>query len=191
MAITAISDSATIGTSRYYLSADSTVKSLSTLARRVQVTVRWDQLAEGDTFRVDIHRVIGATEITQTWGFAVGPAPDPTDIEMNGLPAGWDVSVTKVAGTDRSIGWTISYEAVNLADLATPADVLTTALTEAYAADGAAPTLSEAVFAIQQFLQERAVSGTTLTVKKLDGSTTAQTFTHNDASAPTTITRAS
>lgn len=73
---------------------------------------------------------------------------------------------------------------------ATTAGILTTALTESYAADGAAPTLSQAIFALQQFLQERAVSGTTLTVKRLDGSTTAMTFTLNDATSPTSITRA-
>ena len=64
------------------------------------------------------------------------------------------------------------------------------ALTEAYAADGAAPTVAQALFAIQQFLQERAVSGTTVTVKKLDGSTTAMTFTLDSATDPTSITRA-
>ncbi|OQW37065.1 MAG: hypothetical protein A4C66_03265 [Nitrospira sp. HN-bin3] len=69
--------------------------------------------------------------------------------------------------------------------------VLTTQMTEAYAADGVAPTLAQAVFAIQQFLQEKAISGTTLTVKKLDGTTTAMTFTLNDATTPTSVTRAS
>lgn len=71
------------------------------------------------------------------------------------------------------------------------AGVLTVAMTESYAADGAAPTLAQAVFAIQQFLQEKAISGTTLTVKKLDGTTTAMTFTLNDATQPTSVTRAS
>lgn len=70
-------------------------------------------------------------------------------------------------------------------------DILTTALTESYAADGAAPTLSQAIFAIQQMMQERAISTTTMTIKKLDGSTTAMTFTLDDASSPTSITRAS
>lgn len=70
-------------------------------------------------------------------------------------------------------------------------DILTTALTESYAADGAAGTLSQILFGLQAFLQEKAVSGTTLTVKKLDGSTTAMTFTLNDATTPTSITRAS
>jgi hypothetical protein len=67
--------------------------------------------------------------------------------------------------------------------------VLTTAMTEAYAADGAAPTLAQALFLIQQILSEKDISSTTLTVKKLDGTTTAATFTLNSATAPTSVTR--
>lgn len=69
--------------------------------------------------------------------------------------------------------------------------ILTTQMSESYAADGVAPTLAQAQFAIQQFLQETNVSGTTLTVKQLDGSTTAMTFTLDDANNPTSLTRAS
>lgn len=87
-------------------------------------------------------------------------------------------------------GQTVSFVAASF-DIGGVADILTTAMTESYAADGAAPTLAQALFAIQQFLQERAVSGTTLTVKKLDGSATAATFTLDSATAPTSITRAS
>lgn len=78
----------------------------------------------------------------------------------------------------------------DIATRATPANILTTALTESYAGDGVAPTLSQSLFAIQQFLQERGVAGTTLTVNKLDGTTAAMTFTLNDGTAPTAITRA-
>ncbi len=75
-----------------------------------------------------------------------------------------------------------------LNDLAA-SDILTTALTESYAADGAAPTLTQALYLIQQFLYERATSGTTVTVKKLDGSTTAATLTLDSGTTPTSITR--
>ena len=68
--------------------------------------------------------------------------------------------------------------------------VLTTAMTESYAADGAAPTLAQASFLTMQLLSEKVISGTTLTVKKLDGTTTAATFTLNSATAPTSVTRA-
>jgi hypothetical protein len=69
-------------------------------------------------------------------------------------------------------------------------DVFTTAMTESYAADGAAATPAQALYMLLAFLQERSVAGTTLTVKKLDGATTAMTFTLNDATTPTAITRA-
>jgi 3D (Asp-Asp-Asp) domain-containing protein len=69
------------------------------------------------------------------------------------------------------------------------AAALTTQMTEAYAADGTAPTLAQAVFLIMQMLTEKSISSTTLTVKKLDGSTSAATFTLDSATTPTSITR--
>ena len=76
----------------------------------------------------------------------------------------------------------------NLTDVSV-ADILTTQMTESYAADGTAPTLAQALFLIQQQLGDFAISGTTITVKKLDGSTTAATFTLDDATTPTSTTR--
>jgi hypothetical protein len=68
--------------------------------------------------------------------------------------------------------------------------VLTTQMTEAYATDGSAPTLAQALCLIQQMLGDFAISGTTMTVRKVDGSTSAATFTLNDGTSPTAITRA-
>jgi hypothetical protein len=76
-------------------------------------------------------------------------------------------------------------------DMLSASDVLTTQMTESYAADGTAPTLAEAIFLSMQNLQDFSFSGTTQTVKKIDGSTTAATYTLDDASAPTSKTRAS
>src|SRR3990167_3383290 len=64
------------------------------------------------------------------------------------------------------------------------------ALTEGYAADGAAPTLNQMLYMILQTLMEFSISGTTLTVKKIDGSTTAMTVTLDDGTNPTSRTRA-
>ena len=69
--------------------------------------------------------------------------------------------------------------------------LFTRQLTESYATDGSAPTVAQALFAIQQFLQEKVVSGTTMVVKKLDGSTTAMSFMLDDSNEPTSITRTS
>lgn len=68
--------------------------------------------------------------------------------------------------------------------------ILQQQLTEGYNADGAAPTLEEALMGIYQRLTEFAIVGTTITVKKLDGSTTAMTLTMDDATDPTSSTRA-
>jgi hypothetical protein len=68
--------------------------------------------------------------------------------------------------------------------------VWTTQLTEAYAALHAVPTAAQALFEIRSMFCEKSVSGTTLTINKIDGVTAAETFTLNDASAPTALTRA-
>ena len=65
------------------------------------------------------------------------------------------------------------------------------AFTEAYSTDGGTKTLPQALYEICSMLQEKSVSGTTVTVKKVDGSTSAMTFTLDSATDPTSITRAS
>jgi len=66
------------------------------------------------------------------------------------------------------------------------AGVLTTAMTEAYAADGATVTVAQALYEIMQWHNERTVGATTITVNKRDGITPAFTLTYDSDS----ITRA-
>lgn len=66
----------------------------------------------------------------------------------------------------------------------------TVAMVESYNADGVAPTPAQAFHLLIALLSEFSVSGTTLTFKKLDGSTSAGTLTLDSASAPTSVTRA-
>jgi hypothetical protein len=66
----------------------------------------------------------------------------------------------------------------------------TSPLTEAYASKGAALTLASALYGMHQQLGERSTSGTTITVKKRDQSTTAQTFMLDDATTTTSIAQA-
>ena len=70
------------------------------------------------------------------------------------------------------------------------AAVLTTAMTEAYPTDGGTMTIAQALYLLRGHLGDFAISGTTLTVKKVDGSTAAATFTLDSAVTPTSITRA-
>lgn len=68
--------------------------------------------------------------------------------------------------------------------------VFTTAMTESYRSADAAGTLAQYIHEIIAHLGEFAISGTTKTTKKLDGTTTAKTYTLDDATSPTSITEA-
>lgn len=67
----------------------------------------------------------------------------------------------------------------------------TTAMTESYASLHTAPTPMQAIFEMRSLLAENSVSATTVTTKKIDGSTTAHTYTLDSSSSPTSITTAS
>ena len=104
-----------------------------------------------------------------------------------GAPAGASVSADIAANqTDLN---TIITNIAALNNLAA-SDILTTALTESYGTDGSALTLSQLLYLIYGLLGDFDVSGTTLTVRQLDGTTAAATFTLDSSSAPTDITRA-
>lgn len=68
---------------------------------------------------------------------------------------------------------------------------LESVIADSIPADGTRPSIKQALYMLTQFMVERSVSGTTLTVSKPDGSTALFTLTLNDASTPTSITRAS
>ena len=85
-------------------------------------------------------------------------------------------------------------DALNAYDPPTKAEMdamWTTAATESYASDNAAATPAQLLYMILCTVSEFSVSGTTITGKKLDGSTTAMTWTLDDATSPTSRTRAS
>jgi hypothetical protein len=72
------------------------------------------------------------------------------------------------------------------------ADVLTVdVLADSYASSGSQPTIGQAILAIKQYMEDRAVSSTTVTVYKPGHAASAYTLTLDDASAPASITRAS
>ena len=68
---------------------------------------------------------------------------------------------------------------------------LNAVVAESYAADTAAATPAQLLYMIWSRMAESSVVTTTLTAKKLDGSTEAMVFTLDSATDPTSITRAS
>lgn len=65
---------------------------------------------------------------------------------------------------------------------------LAAVMTESYRATNAVPTPAQALLEIIAHLGESASSGTTKTLKKVDGIATAKTYTYDDATNPTSIT---
>lgn len=95
--------------------------------------------------------------------------------------------VTVTTNNDKT-GYTLTVTPPTSAENATA--VLLTQTTESYRADGAAPTLAQALCEILAHLGEASIAGTTLSLKKFDGTTTAMTFTLDSATTPTSVTRA-
>jgi len=70
-------------------------------------------------------------------------------------------------------------------------DALQATIPDSIPADGTIPSVQQALYMLVQLLTDSSISGTTWTVKKVNGSTTLFTITLNDGTTPTGITRAS
>ena len=104
-------NSATIGTTEFFLAANSTTQgSGQSTDAMVQLVLDLSALAAGDEFRVKVWDAIssaGTVRVVMSWviGGAQTDALWVTPALI--LLHKWDFSVTKLAGTDRSIAWSI------------------------------------------------------------------------------------
>lgn len=104
-------------------------------------------------------------------------------------------STLDAAGVRTAVGLASANLDTQLGDLPTNAELataittgLTTALTEGYRGTGATGSVRDLLYEVIAHLGEFSITSTTKTLKKLDASTTAKTYTLNDASTPTAIT---
>lgn len=111
MAITALfEDSATIGTTEYSLPNDSTSLTARTEDGVFQVLLDLANLAAGDEYELAVYEKIqsGGSQRVMTRAYFVGVQAEPgTALPTLILMHGWDVTLKKLAGTNRSIGWSI------------------------------------------------------------------------------------
>lgn len=135
---------------------------------------------EGDQFTIEETATVASTTTSWNWSFIV------LDSDVTGKVLGGGSGT--ISGTGARV---VDGDGSAIATADSIAALFTTAMTEAYPTDGSTVTPAQALYLILAHLNERTVSGTTITLKKLDGSTTAATFTTNDANTPTSITRAS
>lgn len=117
---------------------------------------------------------------------AVGLSSANLDTQLAALAAYVDTEVAAIkAKTDN-----LPAAPAATGDIPTVSQIWSTALTEAYRSTGATGTAAQLLYELIAHLGEASISGTTKTLKKLDGSTTAKTYTLNDATTPTAITEA-
>lgn len=86
-----------------------------------------------------------------------------------------------------AIPWNASWDAEVQSEVT---DALNAALTESYRADQATGSVAQMLYELIAHHGEVSIGGTTKTLKKIDGSTTAMSFTLNSGTTPTAVTRA-
>jgi hypothetical protein len=108
VAITPTGDSATIGTTEFFIASDSTTATYQTSRVCVQFAINLSAMTAGDSYRVRVYEKINGSSVL-TWFDAtlVGAQSSPCTTPMFVLCEGWECSVQKISGTDRSIGWSI------------------------------------------------------------------------------------
>lgn len=142
----------------------------------------WEAQSQADPtgFHVNVIEIGGTAQTANDNGADINAIlVDTTEIGVAGA------GLTEAGGTGDHLTALATQTSVN--DL--PTNVFTSAMTESYAANGAAPTPAQALMAIHQMLMQFAISGTSLTVKQLDNSTTAFVVTLDDATTPTSAVR--
>lgn len=110
MAITYTNDSASIGTTEYGLASDSTTITYQTTDGVYQAFIDFSNMAAGDQYRVRLYEKYdsgGTARLVEEW-ILTGVQSKP----MFATPAftlgeGWEFTVTKLAGTDRTIYWSL------------------------------------------------------------------------------------
>jgi hypothetical protein len=112
MALQFIENSATISTTEHSLATNTSYDTgdAQTSDGVVQVFVDLNALANGDTFRLrvyekcrsaDTQRLAWESTFANVQGLPIAVTPALT------LAHGWDVTLTKLGGTDRAIPWSI------------------------------------------------------------------------------------
>jgi hypothetical protein len=110
MAITnAFTGATTIGTAEYSLPNQSTTLTPKTDAGVYQVFIDTSAMQVGDQYEISVYEKItsAGSQVSIYQAVITGIMSDSWVSPSLVLMLGWDVTVKKLAGTDRSIGWSI------------------------------------------------------------------------------------
>ena len=110
MAFTNTQDAATIGTTEYSLPNDSTTLTPQTTDVELQAFIDFFAMTAGDEYLWQLKEKINAgTQRLVAHGTIVGVQTTLVVVPSVRLTDGWDLTVKKIAGTDRSIAWALRY----------------------------------------------------------------------------------
>lgn len=108
-AITLTQDSATIGTTEYFLASDSTTATYQTTDVVLQVFLDFGAMAAGDQYLIKFYEKVDGTNAECFYQAYVDGVQSQMWVSPSFiLGVGWEVSLDKISGTDRSIPWTLA-----------------------------------------------------------------------------------
>lgn len=109
MAITVnTAGSQSVSTTEFFLASVSTTATYQTTTCSFQAYINFSAMLAGDQFRVRVYRKINSTVTTLEDTTLNGVQSTPyitTPYLAGGSAASWEISIIKVAGTDRTITW--------------------------------------------------------------------------------------
>lgn len=108
MAITFVDDSASISTTEYSLPADSTTLAAQTDDCILQVWLGLSNMAAGDQYELKVYEKVLTTQRLCHYAVFTG-AQSPVGHVLPSLIVGngWDVTLKRLAGSDRTIEWSL------------------------------------------------------------------------------------
>lgn len=109
MSLTFTNNSASISTTEYFLAANSTTASYQTTQCALQVFLDLSNLVAGDEFTVRLYEKVngGSAMLVDSWVKAGAQAKPCMVIPSVLVGEGWEVSVQRTGGSDRTIAWSL------------------------------------------------------------------------------------
>jgi hypothetical protein len=106
--ISTSANSASISTNEYFLFGNSTVASYQTTDAYLYGIIDFANMIAGDQYRIRVYeKANGSSALAVVDAYVSGVQSGPYEIAVRLMTEGYEVSVLRTAGTDRTIGWSL------------------------------------------------------------------------------------
>lgn len=109
MAITFTGGTTTVGSTEYFLASQSTTATYQTAKLAIEVWLDLNAMAAGDTFVLKAYEKVngGTARVVSSTTYTNAQTVPNKRVEIGLVGEGWEISLQKTAGTDRSILWSL------------------------------------------------------------------------------------